>query len=256
VLLKFTAWTPDRSMAGVLVAETMADAAPLEVKMVLVPTASITVRVESTDGKAIDNAKLVVSDDERRMDNLHNRPVVGLGDGRYRVTGLVASDEYFVHAVAPGYRTRPENHKQFKLESGEARDVGTLVLQPWTKADTPELMQKLLSGSMGQYMVDEGEQGLIALGPEARSAEPEILRLLLSVNPESRFFRRTTIHILASIGGPSAIPALETCLTDTDDEVRQAAAEALAKIRAANPAASTDATSAAPATAKSTPGDK
>lgn len=229
VSLKVVACLPDRSLAGTTSAVAPKNAAPPKLKVVLVPVASVTVRVVSTDAKAINNAELVVSDDRRRVNDKYSERSAALGQGRYRLAGLIASQEYFVHAAAPGYRTDPENRVRFKLKSGEARDVGKLVLRPWTKADVPELVQNLLNGSISHFVVDEGAQGLIALGPQARSAEPEIIRLLSGTqDPDQRLIR-----ILGHIGSSASIPVLEASLADIRAEIRQAAADAIARIRAA-----------------------
>jgi len=229
VTLKLMVRSSDRSMSAIAKAETMADAAPFQVKVTLAPAATIIYRIVSKEGKAIENAEVFVTD-ARWLHFSHARssPVTRLGDGRYRAGGLLPSTGYFVSVIARGYRTYDTDHEPLALGQGESRDV-PLVLQPWSKGDIPNLLKQLSDDP--RVEVAEGERGLCELGAEARSAEPEVLKLLAAEG--STHLRLVTIRVLGSIGSPSSVAALEPFLTHSDPEIRQAAADSIARIRAA-----------------------
>jgi HEAT repeat protein len=117
----------------------------------------------------------------------------------------------------------------------EVRRETAHVLQrmgPEAKGAVPALAEAL--GSSERSLRESAAAALRAMGPEAVGAVPELVRGL-EVGDDS--FRITCCRTLVTIGSEAreAIPALEERTHDEDQEVRDAAAQALEHIRSGKP---------------------
>ncbi len=148
-------------------------------------------------------------------------------DGGLTVVGNVTLDELRAYVTR---RNEPE-FMTFMLESminaGRADDAAALLCERNAPAALlPLYASTLFAQRMGALVVME----------EALSRNPRILdsivdHLISLTSREDAGLRGDTAELLGNIGDPRAVEALQRLLRDPDEDVREAAAEALAKLQ-------------------------
>jgi len=183
------------------------------------------------------------------------------GDGRYRISNLMAGLKYRIKATAAGYNPHfwAVEGKEFVAESGEEVDLGMLELEWWGRAAVPGLVERLkdpdrrarnraarllvelgvdaeaaigaLIEVMGRdehsYIRENAAKALGWIGPAAKAAVPNLVKTL---RYDRILPRQAAAEALGLIGDAAALPALEAALNDEGDRVRKAAAEAIERL--------------------------
>jgi len=140
VQVTLAATTPDRAMG--IAKEINADGDEPDLPMIameLGKSASMTVRLADGQGKGIAGATFYAGRLQRKGDTygMHDDDGVTtqhLGDGHYRMEGLVPGAQYHFQLHAPGYTSKRvylnENSGNFRLSPGDVRNMGTMRLEP------------------------------------------------------------------------------------------------------------------------------
>jgi hypothetical protein len=140
VQVTIAATTPDRAMG--IAKEINADGDEPDLPMIameLGKAASLTARLVDGQGKGIAGATFYAGRLQRKGDTYGMQDDDGvttkhLGDGHYRLEGLVPGAQYHFQLHAPGYTSKRvylnQNSSNFRLSPGEVRDMGTMRLEP------------------------------------------------------------------------------------------------------------------------------
>ena len=157
---KVVAWMPDRSLGGV------ADADSVSVR--LSPPGSIEFKLLDARGQPVDDARITTSDVQPNWRTFLGGPVDKLGNGKYRVRGLIAGLEYYlsIEGVPTSFSLL-----KFTVRSGERLDKGTLRAPP--KRTLPDILKSL--DSADHYQRERACLELGELGPAAAEAVPKLI---------------------------------------------------------------------------------
>ena len=148
-------------------------------------------------------------------------------NGGLTIVGQINVLQLVESIVTQGQSTTLTEVLRSMIESGRAEDAGALLC----KKDKPEAILPLykapeFSLRMGALLAMEE-----ALEEDPRSLDaivPDLCNLLVH---EEVGLRGDTAELLGKIGNPSAIPALSQAILDTDSDVREAATEALERLK-------------------------
>ena len=196
-------------------------------KIVLEKTGSATLSIVGPEGEAVAEANITVLPPSPWYYDPGAGPrftFASLGNGRYRVDGLIAGVPNRFQVEAAGYRDRyPGDRKPSVAKAGENVEVPTIKVELWGKKAVPALM-KYAAVNQGALW-DLGN-----IGPEAAEAAPTLEGVLKdSLDREKR---RLAAQALGKIGpaAASAVPTLLQALENDTPEVARYAAEALGLI--------------------------
>lgn len=233
------AYTPDRSMGGMTKAETDATAPNVPtMRIVLAKSASATVTLIGPDGKGITNAKIVACPAVREgimtmgswsLQAKENTTSEHLGEGRYRLSGLVPACGYNFSLSAPGYKdTEHYEHRRYVLTASQQRDLGTVRLAWWGEKAIPYLISQL----QGDHKRDRERacRSLGALGADATSAVGALVKAMSS--DPANTVRSSAAEALGKIGPAAkpAVPCLIRALEHDEDGAPGSAVVALGRI--------------------------
>lgn len=148
-------------------------------------------------------------------------------DGGLTVVGNVSLDDLRSYAA----RRNDPAFMTFVLESminaGRAEDAAALLCEKNCPAALVPLYESpVFAQRMGALVVMEE-----ALARNPRILDPVVNHLIALTSHEDAGLRGDTAELLGNIGDPRATPALERLLSDPDEDVREAAAEALEKLQ-------------------------
>ncbi len=150
--IKARAWVPDRSLGSVGQAETPVGeplATPLILK--LEKTGAADVRVLFQDGRPVPDAEIRV---EGAVPP--GRPAEYLGDGRYRIAGLIAGPNYRLRAFRRKLPTRTQTG-QLEIKPGQTTDAGELRLE-WEEG--------LAGDAQPRFRIENGSPVALAFSPD------------------------------------------------------------------------------------------
>jgi len=148
VHLRIVAFTPDRSLAASTSITAEGDEPDLDtIAMPLGKVADALVRLIDSDGKGIAGAKFSAGrvqyvkrpNGSTVFGQLDDAGVTAryLGDGRYRLTGLIPGPKHHFMLTAKGYTTKPiylhHDSRNYRFLAGENKNLGTMRLYPTTR---------------------------------------------------------------------------------------------------------------------------
>ena len=143
VQVMVAATTPDRAMGIAKKVNADGDEPDLPmIAMELGKAASMTARLVDGQGKGVAGATFYAGRLQRKgsiygMQDDDGVTTQHLGDGHYRMKGLVPGAQYYFQLQAPRYTSKRvylnSNSSNFRLSPGEVRDMGTMRLEPLAK---------------------------------------------------------------------------------------------------------------------------
>jgi hypothetical protein len=148
VHLRIVAAMPDRSLATSAIITAEGDEPDLDtVAMPLGKVADALARLIDSDGKGIAGAKFSAGKIQHikqpngpgEFGQLNDPGVTAkyLGDGRYRLTGLIPGPKYHFMLTAKGYTAKPiylhHDSRNYRFLAGEDKNLGTMRLHPTTQ---------------------------------------------------------------------------------------------------------------------------
>lgn len=147
-------------------------------------------------------------------------------DGGFTVVGNLGLEElrsYVLRRNEPDFTTRL---LESMINSGRAEDAASFVCER-NRPDAllPLFASPVFAQRMGALVVIEE-----ALGRDQRIMDPIVEQLMALTSHEDAGIRGDTAELLGNIGDSRAIPALQKLQDDPDEDVREAAIEALEKL--------------------------
>ncbi len=246
--VRIVAFTADRSMGRAVQINTVTPVATRPpIKLALARAASVTVRFGYADGGPLPELRLQatrVQSTENTYGMMVDKGVTTrhLGEGRYRLTGLIPGTTYsfYLDVDAPGYDWAPPfdalNEKAIVFKPDETRDLGSFTVERYSGKHVRRFVEQLKRDS-GRSRTSAAER-LGGLGAGAAHALPDLLPALKAEGAAALMralkedgvngVRRAAAEALAKIGDPAATPALLAALSDNSSSVRRSAAAALA----------------------------
>jgi hypothetical protein len=227
------ALTPDDSMGGFARTKTIDLKSPQidPIEIVLEKTGSAEFRVVGPDTQGVTDARIVGLSDSywSRGTSQLSASVQHLGQGRYRISGLVPGLGFVPCVKAPGYRHNLHKYPRdggIVVAANQHIEAPDIELEWWGEKAVPKLIDDM-------RIHDEGiPHNLGLIGPDARAAVPAIVRLLENSTEETACWRAA--EALGKIGVPSerAIKVLIEALESKPRQIANAAAESLGRLRA------------------------
>lgn len=225
--------TADLRFAGnAFIQSTTVDPPPAAIKATLEPCATAELTLVDPDGKQVTQAALKTTalhkDDSSGRLYMRAQPVFeSLGNGRYRMTGLVGDWEYGITADAEGYRCKQP--LILLAESGKHHEPGELRLDWWGTKAVPGLLKQLQSAEIEQRQ--QACEQLGQLGPDAGEAVAALIATMK--NDPKHEVRSLAAKALGKIGDAAqvAIPDLIATIGQDDLPVQSSAIIALGHLR-------------------------